>query len=93
MRMANYTDEKEKMLHDFVIGNAETIKKLSDCITAAKAISDLQDEKLTVHTDAITKLLERTDNQLELITKLSAVVESLNEMVKLVSRGAEYNDN
>jgi len=48
MRMANYTDEKEKMFHDFVVSSTTTMQKISTCIDSAHEITT-HHEKIVVN--------------------------------------------
>ncbi len=89
MRMANYTDEKEKMFHDFVVSSTTTMQKISTCIDSAHEITTHHEKMLSMHNESIDKLIDRSDNQLELIKKLGSIVDGLNDMIQLVSKGAK----
>ena len=71
--MAEYTDEKEKMLHDYVVSTTEMLEQFKGAMDAQVEVSE--------------ELGARTDKLMEQHLELARVVQDLGNVVTEIAMG------
>mgnify|MGYP003632416567 FL=1 len=73
MRMAVYTDEKEKMIHDYCVSTTKMLEKLTDGLTASGNVTDTlweRTEKLLTNQEKLAESLQQLSKLLLDVTKV-----------------------
>ena len=82
MRMAVYTDEKEKMIHDYCVSTTKMLEKLPDGLTASGNVTDTlweRTEKLLTNQEKLAESLQQLSKILLQVTQ--AVDSDLQEKI------------
>lgn len=73
MRMAVYTDEKEKMIHDYCVSTTKMLEKLTDGLTASGNVTDTlweRTEKLLTNQEKLAESLQQLSKILLQVTQV-----------------------
>ena len=84
--MADFTDEKQEMLESFVTSSTKTMQQISKCLDSANNVSTKHQEALSLHSDAIQQLMDRSERHHELFEKMSSCITNLNSMIDIVAK-------
>ena len=71
--MAVYTDEKEKMIHDYCVSTTKMLEKLTDGLTASGNVTDTlweRTEKLLANQEKLAESLQQLSKILLDVTKV-----------------------
>jgi hypothetical protein len=71
--MAVYTDEKEKMIHDYCVSTTKMLEKLTDGLTASGNVTDTlweRTEKLLTNQEKLAESLQQLSKILLDVTKV-----------------------
>ena len=75
--MAEFTDEVQQMLANYIDSNTRTLQKVESCLASAGEITD-------IHAKTIDLLVEQNQLQGEGMTKLAETVDSLSQLVSQI---------
>ena len=75
--MAEFTDEVQQMLANYIDSNTRTLQKVESCLASAGEITD-------THAKTIDLLVEQNQNQQKGMTQLAETVDSLSQLVSKI---------